>query len=76
MATKYKSIMANAVILFIMFWKRLFQIPDGSCKYHPTCTAYTKEALLRYPLYKAVGYILLRVLKCNPFSKGGYDPLP
>ena len=76
MANKYKSIMANAVILLIISWKRFFQIPDGSCKYYPTCTAYTKEALMRYPIYKALGKIILRIFKCNPFSKGGYDPLP
>ena len=45
------------------------------CKYYPTCSEYTKQAIEKYGVLK--GFILgaIRILKCNPFSKGGYDPL-
>lgn len=45
------------------------------CKYFPTCSEYTKQAIIRYGAIKGVFLGLKRILKCNPFSKGGYDPV-
>lgn len=45
------------------------------CKYYPTCSDYTKQAIMRYGVIKGCFLGFLRILKCNPFSKGGYDPL-
>ena len=45
------------------------------CKYFPTCSEYTKQAILKYGSVKGVFLGIKRILKCNPFSKGGYDPL-
>lgn len=45
------------------------------CKYYPTCSEYTKKAINKYGCIKGVSLGGGRVLKCNPFSKGGYDPL-
>lgn len=45
------------------------------CKYYPTCSEYTKQAIQKYGTIKGVGKGIIRILKCNPFSKGGYDPL-
>ena len=46
------------------------------CKYTPTCSAYCKEAILKYGVVKG-GYLgIKRILRCNPWSKGGYDPVP
>ncbi len=45
------------------------------CKYYPTCSEYTKQAILKYGAGKGVMKGMKRILKCNPFSKGGYDPL-
>ena len=44
-------------------------------KYYPTCSEYTKQAILKYGILKGGGLGIFRILKCNPFSKGGYDPL-
>ena len=46
-----------------------------SCKYYPTCSEYTKQAIDKYGIFKGSFYGIKRILKCNPFSKGGYDPL-
>lgn len=46
-----------------------------TCKYYPTCSSYAKEAFETLPIYKAVLKSLWRILRCNPFSKGGYDPV-
>lgn len=45
------------------------------CKYYPTCSEYTRQAIEKYGALKGTWLGLKRFLKCNPFSKGGYDPL-
>ena len=45
------------------------------CKYYPTCSEYMKQAIEKYGAGKGITLGLCRLLKCNPFSKGGYDPL-
>ena len=45
------------------------------CKYYPTCSEYTKQAIEKYGPLKGSMLGFIRILKCNPFSKGGYDPL-
>lgn len=45
------------------------------CKYYPTCSEYTKQAIEKYGAIKGSFLGIKRILKCNPFSKGGYDPL-
>lgn len=45
------------------------------CKYYPTCSEYTKQAILKYGVIKGMFLGIKRILKCNPLSKGGYDPL-
>ncbi len=45
------------------------------CKYEPTCSEYAKQAIEKYGAIKGTLLGIKRVLKCNPFSKGGYDPL-
>ena len=46
------------------------------CRYYPTCSQYALEALEKYGAFKGVWLALCRVLRCNPFHKGGYDPVP
>ena len=45
------------------------------CKYYPTCSEYTKQAVEKYGVVKGVCLGFCRIIRCNPFSKGGYDPL-
>ena len=45
------------------------------CKYYPTCSEYTKQAIKKYGALKGICLGSIRILKCNPFSKGGYDTL-
>lgn len=47
-----------------------------SCRFYPTCSAYGHEAIARYGILKGGRLAVWRVLRCNPFSKGGYDPVP
>ena len=45
------------------------------CKFYPTCSEYTKQAIQKYGIVKGCIIGIRRILRCNPFSKGGYDPL-
>ena len=45
------------------------------CKYYPSCSEYTKQAIQKYGVIKGTGIGVARIIRCNPFSKGGYDPL-
>ncbi len=47
-----------------------------SCKYIPTCSQYGIDAIERFGVLKGVPMTLWRILRCNPWSRGGYDPVP
>ena len=46
------------------------------CPYFPTCSEYGLEAGEKYGAFKGALLALWRIIRCNPFSKGGYDPVP
>lgn len=46
-----------------------------NCKFYPTCSEYAKQAISKYGCFVGLWKSFIRILKCNPFSKGGYDPL-
>ena len=66
-------------ILLISFYKKyispIFHFFGIECKYYPTCSEYTKQAIEKYGALKGTILGLKRILRYNPFSKGGYDPL-
>ncbi len=69
--------MKNLILIFLKFYKR-FLSPEvhglSTCRYYPSCSEYTYEAVSKYGL-KGLLMGFWRVLRCNPFSKGGYDPV-
>ena len=55
-------------------WLKVF-FPGGYCKFQPTCSDYAYLAVEKYGVIKGGIMALGRVLRCNPFNRGGYDPL-
>lgn len=48
----------------------------GHCRFTPTCSNYGKEAFQKFNFFKAFYLTVYRIIRCNPLSKGGYDPVP
>lgn len=71
-----KKIIARLVRAGIACVKCVFLMPPGCCRFRPTCTEFAAEAIETLPLYKAAPLIAGRLLKCHPFSAGGFDPVP
>ena len=56
--------------------RRISPLTPPCCRFIPTCSQYALEAIEKYGAWKG-GYLALRrLLRCNPFHKGGYDPVP
>jgi putative membrane protein insertion efficiency factor len=61
---------------------RLYQLvispalPPDTCRFYPSCSHYGYQAIYKYGLIKGTGMTVWRVLRCNPFNPGGFDPVP
>ena len=66
------------LFLFIIKFYRKYISPMKStkCPYIPSCSEYGMEAIEKYGALKGGVLTLWRIIRCNPFSKGGYDPVP
>ena len=69
--------MKRPLICLIKFYKKCISpYTSPCCKYIPTCSQYALEAIERFGAFKGGFLSLWRILRCNPFSKGGFDPVP
>jgi hypothetical protein len=63
------------VIGIVTFYQRVISpLLPQSCRYEPTCSEYFKQSLLKKGLIRGTWAGTLRILRCNPFFRGGYDP--
>lgn len=63
--------------LVIRFYQiAISPLKPGCCRYYPTCSTYTLQAIEKYGPLKGSWLGLKRILRCHPFHKGGYDPVP
>lgn len=51
-------------------------LPANSCRFYPSCSHYGYQAIYKHGAFKGGWLAIWRVLRCNPFNKGGYDPIP
>ncbi|WP_294376955.1 membrane protein insertion efficiency factor YidD [uncultured Clostridium sp.] len=68
--------MKKLLIGLINFYRKFISPGRPSCcKYRPTCSQYALDAINKYGAFKGSIMSIYRILRCNPFSKGGYDPV-
>jgi putative membrane protein insertion efficiency factor len=48
----------------------------GACRFHPSCSNYAHEAISRHGARRGLALAVKRLLRCQPFTKGGFDPVP
>ncbi|MCK4778262.1 MAG: membrane protein insertion efficiency factor YidD [Actinomycetia bacterium] len=74
---KNTSVLNKSFIFLIRVYQKILSpiVSRNSCRFYPTCSNYAIDALRILPLYKAIFKIIFRILKCNPFHPGGYDPV-
>ena len=71
------SIFARVAVLMIRGYQvTLSPLLPSACRYQPTCSAYTLEAVERYGAIRGGWMGARRILRCHPFARGGYDPVP
>ena len=69
--------MKRFLLACIRFYRRqISPRKPPCCRYIPTCSQYALEALEKYGALKGGWLAFRRILRCNPFHKGGYDPVP
>lgn len=69
--------MKNRLIWLIKkYQKNISPLKRPTCKYIPTCSNYAIEAIETHGAFKGFALAVFRIIRCNPFSKGGYDPVP
>jgi len=69
--------MKRVLIWLIRLYQRYISpIKPRACRFTPTCSQYAVEALEMRGFFVGTALAIWRILRCNPFSKGGYDPVP
>ncbi len=68
--------MKQAITFVIKLYKKFISpILPKSCRFQPTCSEYAVNAINKYGVLKGSIKAIYRILRCNPFNKGGYDPV-
>ena len=66
----------SIALVIIRFYRRwISPLLAPRCRFEPTCSAYAYEAIVRHGLLRGVALAMWRLLKCQPFHRGGFDPL-
>ncbi|TAH60029.1 MAG: membrane protein insertion efficiency factor YidD [Gottschalkiaceae bacterium] len=63
------------IYLIKLYQRKISPLKPRTCRFYPTCSSYSIQAIEKYGLLKGGIKSIKRILKCNPFNPGGYDPL-
>lgn len=71
------ALMSKIFVFFIKFYrKRISPLKKPCCRFTPSCSEYALEAIQTHGALKGLYLSIKRIIRCNPFCKGGYDPVP
>ncbi len=70
------GLVRRAAIFCIRAYQATAPYRPNVCRYQPTCSEYAAQAISKHGLYIGIALGLRRILRCSPFSHGGYDPVP
>ena len=75
---KIRNMIIDLFLLPVKFYRRFLSPlkPQPTCRFRPTCSQYCIEAVREWGIIVGAALTLWRILRCNPYSKGGYDPVP
>jgi len=68
--------MKKIAVFLIKIYQKISRFFPRSCRFYPTCSEYTKQAILKYGVLKGIFLGIKRIVRCHPFNPGGYDPVP
>ncbi len=69
--------MKQVLLLVLKFYKKFISpYKPRTCRFYPTCSTYSYEAISRYGAWRGGILAIKRILRCHPFNPGGYDPVP
>ncbi len=69
--------MKKLFVLLIKFYqKRISPLKPATCRFYPTCSCYAVEAFEKFGAIRGLILTVWRIVRCNPFNKGGIDPVP
>lgn len=72
-----KRLPRKVVVILIRGYQQVISpLFPPTCKYYPTCSTYAVTAVERYGVLKGSWLAVKRIVRCNPWSHGGYDPVP
>ncbi|MFB6343798.1 membrane protein insertion efficiency factor YidD [Saccharicrinis sp. FJH2] len=72
-----KKLLTGILVLLVKFYQYVISpLIPASCRYTPTCSEYSVQALKKYGPFKGLWLSVKRILRCNPWGGSGYDPVP
>jgi putative membrane protein insertion efficiency factor len=70
-------VLARMLIAMVVAYRRYVSpVLPARCRFYPSCSAYSLEALQKHGAIRGTGLTVWRLLRCHPFHPGGYDPVP
>jgi len=66
------------LLVFIRIYQKIVSpaLPANTCRFYPSCSHYSYQAIYKFGAIKGTWLAVYRILRCNPFNPGGYDPVP
>lgn len=68
--------MKKLILFLISIYQKISRLTPSVCRFYPTCSEYTKLAVLKYGVIKGGWLGIKRIARCHPGNEGGYDPVP